>query len=298
MSIAGVLIPVCISGIFGGLVDGVVLLVDGDKDPSTGSFKVLGRVSLNLYLLARGAMGLGGAVSVLMLEIWVGKFKLDNYSTGEQIFQWCLAFVAGFIGYRLLPKVGAGLQSLIEKSVQEQTQQVRTEASQISQEAIRYSKLTSQVMAAFSDLGRLQPNLAALQADIAELEPAKKDWPRDRKLFIVLGRLYRKVGNLDQAIAVLTEFLNNKKNAGQASDRDYGDAIFNRACYYSLKSAKAAGNEAADLKKLAYADLVESVKASPDNRFQMMDDDLASLRDDPAYKDQVLTLGQPEAPKP
>lgn len=56
--------------------------------------------------------------------------------------------------------------------------------------------------------------------------------PLDRTAVIYLGRLYRRLNRLSDAIGTLDAFIAKKEQASQL-DKDYADAHYNRACYFA-----------------------------------------------------------------
>jgi hypothetical protein len=122
-----------------------------------------------------------------------------------------------------------------------------------------------------------------LEADIKSLEELRGPLPRSRALHIVLGRLYRWTGNLSQAIAVLTEFIDHKKQASE-NDRHLAAAFFNRACYEALQLNDANESQRESKKAKAIEDLKEAIALAPGEfKPQLGDLDLAPIRDDPNF---------------
>jgi len=109
-------------------------------------------------------------------------------------------------------------------------------------------------------------------------------WSLHRRSHLLLAGLYKRIGDLDSAIAVVTAFVNRKK-AHNEIDMHTADALYNRACYEALKFEEATGAKATEWKKRSLADLRESLLISPENAAgSQTDDDFKSLRDDPDFK--------------
>jgi tetratricopeptide (TPR) repeat protein len=124
---------------------------------------------------------------------------------------------------------------------------------------------------------------------IAELENFRKDprWAINRRLHLLLGSLYRRTGRLEPAIAVLTEFIDRKKEVGQL-DIHRADGLYNRACYYTLQYAENPQNT--DCADKALADLKQSVAVAPSNASDAAHDkDFSTLWDDPRFKSITKT---------
>ncbi|MGH9583526.1 MAG: hypothetical protein ACRD4O_11375, partial [Bryobacteraceae bacterium] len=100
---------------------------------------------------------------------------------------------------------------------------------------------TSQIIAAYHDLDRrASPNV--LREHIEKLEEAKPEMPMSRLLYVVLARLYRWTGDLDKAIAMLTEFIERQKKRERVPDDvDIAMPYWNRACYFAQKAEQLAG---------------------------------------------------------
>lgn len=102
----------------------------------------------------------------------------------------------------------------------------------------------------------------ALVKYAAELEDRRAYEPLSRSVYITLGRLYKRTGQLQRAIDVLTEFIENKERIGQ-SDEGLGIALYNRACYLALKTAEVCSEEATALTDQALGDLRKAVELAP-----------------------------------
>jgi tetratricopeptide (TPR) repeat protein len=131
---------------------------------------------------------------------------------------------------------------------------------------------------AYTDLEKKAP-AASLQLHIKRLMDLRQQFPVFRMLYIVLGRLYRATGDLDRAIAVLTEFVGNKEKAGTAGDPDTAVAYYNRACYTAQKAKDATEAARQPLVDTALADLKEAFRRSPEYRdYAQADADLEPIR--------------------
>jgi hypothetical protein len=143
------------------------------------------------------------------------------------------------------------------------------------------AEATGGVLSAYSELEKRAP-VASLQLQIKHLEDLKLHFPAFRMLYIVLGRLYRATGNLDKAIAVLSEFIGNKERAGTAGDSDTAAAYFNRACYDAQKGKDATESERRTWLDAAVADVQEAFKRSPEYQgYAQADPDLEPIQGSP-----------------
>ena len=116
---------------------------------------------------------------------------------------------------------------------------------------------------------------------ITALSSYRREFPLNRRLYIVLGRLYRyRNGDYTTAIGVLKEFVANKKTAHQ-EDNDVSDALFNIACYNSLLMEKSADPAALRSFEEDGANAMrESIRIHHGNLDGFLhDDDLKTLRE-------------------
>jgi len=124
--------------------------------------------------------------------------------------------------------------------------------------------LNTLIESALADLRRDPPRDSSVEEDIRALEPLLPHYPTDRRLHLVLGRLYDQLRRYDQSIPLLTSFLEAKSAAGETTDPDFADALYNRACSYSLKSGVTAEKaEREKLQRLVLEDLKKSIELLP-----------------------------------
>lgn len=139
---------------------------------------------------------------------------------------------------------------------------------------------TGAVLTAYTALEKKVP-ASSLESHIKHLETLKPQFPVFRMLYITLGRLYRATGDLDNAIQVLTEFIQNKEKAGGGGDADSGAAYYNRACYQVLKARAAVqDSDKATLLQAAPSDIKEAIKRAPENKgYALEDPDLTEIKE-------------------
>jgi len=107
----------------------------------------------------------------------------------------------------------------------------------------------------------------------------------DRKLNLLLGRLYRMNKDFDNAIQALSVFLDEKKKKGEAKDKDYADLLYNRACYHALKAGVLGPDQGAAEREAACKDLVASIELVPENKLEAKGEpDFSALAGDPTFK--------------
>jgi hypothetical protein len=275
-------------GALGGFVYGIAALIDGGKNDK-GEYELLKKVPWQLYLFGRALVGLGGGIAALMITLGMGRFDIPKTESELSVVRLSLAavsFVAGFIAYRLLPAVAARLENELVRTQEKlqhaekrtDTLQKKVDASSAQIEA--YNALNSDLGTAMEFLNLKDQPAGHREQLIERLEKHRETFPLHRKLNIVLARLYRESKeDFDTAIDVLETFVKRKTTAGEGKDRDTADALFNLACYCSLKMGFTTGEKRKSLEDKGVAAITESVALLPANALDLQtDDDLKNLR--------------------
>ncbi|MBZ5565954.1 MAG: hypothetical protein LAP13_26480 [Acidobacteriia bacterium] len=298
MLVLWILALVCVAGIVGGLIDAVARLATLGKDGA--EYKAASGVPLDLYLLARCLTGMGGSLAVLLALIVANRLPDLTHVPVDYLFLISVSLVAGFAGQRILPAVATRLEEQIEKSVQKRSEEAKEEVKrEVKQDVEKLgeaqehltlmTKSYRAVTTAMVDLNK-GAQATEIENDKAQLESLRRQLPRDRTLHIVLGRLHKRLGEYDQAIQVLSDFI--KTNEADGNPSDVAAALYNRACYNSVKSAS--DKNPAPLREKALEDLARSLKLWVDGKkLAPGDDDFNSLKQDPAFKDHFETLVKP-----
>ena len=250
-------------------------------------------------MFTQALVGCGGALATTLVLLAVGKFPEAPLNLEDWLFLVSLSFVAGFIGHRLLPIVAARLEQQIaeskraSKEAKEASQQARQVAEQATKDVGKGRAVDEAVDATFIALQKADSENEDLPAEriqtyIQYLENLSKQEPTKRKLHIMLGRLYRKLGSYDEAIGALSRFIEAKTAAGQGSDEHTAAALYNRACYRSQESTHKEGREAYELREEAVEDLRKAVTLSPQTATEAKtDDDFDPLKGDEAFRTLV-----------
>jgi tetratricopeptide (TPR) repeat protein len=193
----------------------------------------------------------------------LGGQKEKEFALGLIIYFSVVGFLAGYLLTRLILQraffyadYGWRLIGRIEK---------------VAERLEQHSKANQIVLTALGDLGTESDNPSAevplFQAHAKALEDIRSDLPKDRGLFITLGRVYRRLGQYDKAIEVLTQFIKNKEAAAEDRDEFTADAYYNRACYKSLKAASVQEEPLrTELVSSAIQDLKEALVRAPQLR--------------------------------
>jgi hypothetical protein len=127
------------------------------------------------------------------------------------------------------------LKDQAEKSVEKlESLLLRHEAGLASiQDAIIYARTIQSASAslALAVQGKFVSDAELAVKDLVEL---RAKLPTDRVVNLYLGRMYKVLGRLKNAVDAMTVFIKNKESAQQIHDVGAGDAYYNRACYRSL----------------------------------------------------------------
>jgi hypothetical protein len=173
------LLIVAIAGSLGGLVSAIGALVETGVDQN-GQFPITKGVSVALFLFGRCVVGVGGAAAVLLAALTVDKFTRET----DHLALTVLCFVAGSIGYRLLPMVAAQ----IEKRLGE-VEKKAARAEKTAKDGVDSASVTSNVLSALQVLRDPEEMTSFVDDTVSHLEKVAREFPQDRSLHIVLARL-------------------------------------------------------------------------------------------------------------
>lgn len=247
-------------------------------DLSKGQFTALALIALLL--------GIGGALAVQFTLVSVGQYQTIR-TVDSQLFLFTVSVIAGYGGRQFLQIVTDKMEEkLKEKLKVEEATETSRRAAETSHRAEENSKETSLLIGAVATLNNNSNETK--QFEIAEqievLENQLLDDPKDRRFAILLGRLYRKNKQLEKGIKALTTFINHKKQDNER-DRDYADALYNRACYLTLIPKDTTEHENNLLNK-ALNDLDESIKITKGNAKDAIDDaDFDTIKENKLFKE-------------
>jgi hypothetical protein len=158
------------------------------------------------------------------------------------------------------------LKDQAEKSVEKlESLLLRHEAGLASiQDEITYAKAIQSASAslALAVQGKFVSDAELAIKDLVELR-AKA--PTNRVLNLYLGRTYKVLGRLKNAVDAMTVFIKSKESAQQIHDGAAADAYYNRACYRSLLWGKGTSAE----RLLLQDEIVKDI-----NEFRLIDETL------------------------
>lgn len=206
---------------------------------------------------------------------------VDCIHTGGFLIVW-LALVLAFVGYA----VWFGYQrfKFRIRSLPEQLEQ-RLEAVE---SGILYNKALVLAIAAMPATATYTDRSTALELLKVAQEQLRERGLLDRRINLLMGRLYRRLRRYNQAIDVLSRFILEKEKRNQF-DEDLADAYYNRACYRIILMQEAKNLEKqAEEKELAYEDLATSIKRNASNRLDAaQDEDFEPLWQEQRFKELV-----------
>jgi hypothetical protein len=157
-----------------------------------------------MFIVGRCVVGVGGAAAVLLAALSVNKFT--GSSAVDLLASTTLCFVAGSIGYRLLPIVAAQLEKRLGE-----VEKKADKAVKAAKEGADLASVTSSVLSALQVLDRPEELNAVVDRTIGDLEKLSLQFPQERALHIVLGRLYaEKKHDYHRAISVLRKYITKR----------------------------------------------------------------------------------------
>ncbi|MFL6544306.1 MAG: hypothetical protein ACJ8LM_03890 [Candidatus Udaeobacter sp.] len=205
-----------------------------------------------------------------------------------------LGILSGFAGATLLESLSKQLKKALLTPEQEKRLGKEVANSSPVREAIHeqffqvvdIAEGLSQAGAALNAPVGNAATLPGCEAAIRTLQAAFNAFPHIRILAIYLGRLHRKIAEItsndaefDEAIRVLANSLQSRRDANIKKGKDDADILYNRSCYRTILGTRRLAQKD-ELFDSAWQDLKESVAVSPPNLDEALkDDDLAPLRE-------------------
>ena len=223
-------------------------------------------------------LGVGGVAATSLVLLWADIITLEGTDRNILILI-SFGVVSGFIGDRILPFVGRGLERRI--AAIEGAEGERAEKVSEIEHKVDYSTAISEVNAPWvpSQAEELLPQLIAMA----------NEKPEARRLNLALGHLYKRVGRFQEAEDRMSKYLEvMRRQGGQVSD--IAAATYNRACYRVLRAAHAAtsGEEDSMLVDLAMDDLQEAIRLDKGVIADAPSDpDFDHVRENPRFRDLV-----------
>ena len=207
-----IILPVMgMAAFIGGLLQVLYPFVDPNtKDKPNVTWK---------HIWVSGFFGFGGGMAVLLAATWVGKVPgsvIELVGTG---------IVAGFIGYRILPKIAETLESRVSAAEKDLAQAERN-IKEI--EANVKECLIAKYRASLISLQFLK-RPSEFKDVAAELEETIKKYHDVSEFYILLGRAYKSLGEYENAIHTLDRLIQQ-----QLTKKQLSKALFNRSCYKVL----------------------------------------------------------------
>ena len=228
--------------------------------------------------------GSGAAIGFLGILCIDGKFDA-SLTDKTKIITAASSVVAGFLGIRLLRRLGDSLEKKVDALQDEakQTKQSLAEAIEtgLAKERANATKLASALSLAAINLSKDEKsqNINTIQDSIKQLEDLRPEFPEIRSVGIFLGRLYRRQKQYQKGIDVLLETLKARRDKNITEGEDDATLRFNAACYFNLLAEEVKTEPAAEqYRKKAWEHLQKCVDLCPSFIEQSKKDpDLTSL---------------------
>ena len=182
--------------------------------------------------------GFVAAFAIMIICKWMGLIFENPDSSARLLYSIGVSIVSGFFAMRILPFLGDAIEdklSQLSKQVDE-TQKMVAFDVQKRQEETEYSCAIGRAEAAFANKNKVDYEEA-----IALIRQLLPKFAYRRTINIYYGRLLRRLGQYDDAIAALQAFIEAikvRKGSGVLVSNDaeaIAAAYFNMACYYRLK---------------------------------------------------------------
>ncbi|HEY6765415.1 MAG TPA: hypothetical protein VI386_11630 [Candidatus Sulfotelmatobacter sp.] len=224
--------------------------------------------------------------NIRRVGIYVGQGLGANEQTvasGIVIYFLGLGFLGGYLLTRMFLGPAFRLADQATTSgLEEKLEQTHALAIAVDEK----NTLNSDLETAVGELSKPDRPPARIEQLIATLGIHRQTFPLERKLNIVLARLYAEGSkNYDEAIRVLEEFIRRKALANQGRDVNTADALFNIACYFSKKMEGTTGEVWNQLEEKGFNSIRTSVDIQPQNAKDILvDRDLAELAKSPRVK--------------
>ncbi len=268
------LMLIAIPGALGGFCTGIHdIIVDGfdyGKKLNRNYKKII------ITLIGKVIIGAICAFASFLFVFWLAKVstieKMDNIITII-----CVSILGGIISFKALPQISEKFRKELLMA-KEEVQEIKEKQGQ----SYKKMEINDVLGTAETAFGTMHP--ADLKKARDQLLDLTDKNPTHRKLHIYLGRINFESGELDQAIIVLRQFISNLDifNADK-SERDphyyvdKADALYNIACYFSLKAKEThqANKPSEDVNRLLEESLVAltpAIKYNPENKEFSTDD--------------------------
>jgi hypothetical protein len=235
--------------------------------------------SRNLLYLAAFSSLIGSAAALAFQWILIGVGKFQSSTQIEDImFILATSVVAGYVARGILPMIASQSEKPIGRleSIDKKVEYVGKKLESVDKKVEDVEEDLRETSLLMRTVGN-------------ELESYLRSHPTDRRSAIILATICRAHKDLGGAIAILDRFLKAKADLPQF-DKDYADALYNRACYNLLLSES---TRDAKHKDQAYEDLKKSIEISPPNKVDAQsDEDFRPLWQEDRFK----ALGRKHTP--
>lgn len=219
-----------IGGLIGGIGRGAFDWLMGNTGRGRNWYK---------HLIWHAIIGIAGSGSGTFVALMFSKYELDASRLDSLVLYTGIAIFSGLMIKSLLPSLDHRILKILEDKVSSMFGTYKEFSNQ----------LVDLVALADDALALDSPNVVQIKSAIAHMEAGKSSYRTVRAFNIKLGRLYRKISELepgnfeeyiDKAISTLRNFEREQRNGNQTQEvkESIATAQFNIACYLSLKRRK------------------------------------------------------------
>lgn len=271
--------------VLGGSIGGITAMLIRVKAVKDGT--LLDEISVrprSLFGQAISSLFIGSAAALAIqwILIAIGSFR-STIRVEDTMFIVAISVVAGYSAREILPMIAKRLgEEITRRELQETKKEVIERVKDVKEDlsgSMTETDLSTSALVYLSS-GSLPFERHKIRN---EMESYLESHPTARGIAIILARMCAEADNdLGSALAVLDRFLKAKTERRESGDKDYADALYNRACY-KLKLWESHKRE--EYKNQAYEDLKRSIEISPENKVDAQNDkDLQLLRDEERFK--------------
>jgi tetratricopeptide (TPR) repeat protein len=270
-----------IPAFFGGILQVAHELTYGSQHRPAGGAPPKTKWASLIDVIIGGLFGVGGGAAVILAAILFNK-NFDMKRTDEnELYLVVLGVVAGFVGYRILPAVARGLEERMVKTEKE-SHIALDKAIQVAKDVeIALKKAENAVRGAEKAQKMAYITYLIEKNDYKKAEKylldLRKNDRLDFSIYSQLSNLYKRKNDYTGAIDLTNQHIEDLRAANMGSDEAYTKALYNRACYTTLR-AFSSGHDEVLLAK-ALDDLRRAIGLNPELReLAWSDDDFEKLR--------------------
>lgn len=193
-----------------------------------------------------GLFGVGGGAAVILAAIWLDKFKMVR-SEDNELYLVVLGIVSGFVGYRILPRVAQSLEARMDITEKE-SRLAHKEAIKAAEYADIARKKAEKALEGAVKAQKMSYIIYLIEKnDYQKAEKYLLDLRQNDRLdfsiYSQLSNLHKRKRDYNGAIDLTDRYIEDLRAANMGSDEAYTKALYNRACYTTLKAFSSGRDE-------------------------------------------------------